>query len=77
MNGNHTIMAKTTIGKTIKARRKELRLLQPDLAGIAGISINTLYKIERDAANPTLNVLQRIADTLGMELGLTVKISNK
>ncbi len=70
-------MAKPTIGKAIKARRKELRLLQPDLAGIAGISINTLYKIERDAANPTLNVLKRIADTLGMELLLTVKMSNK
>ena len=35
------------IGKQIKERRKVLQITQSDLAELAGISINTLYKIER------------------------------
>jgi len=61
------------IGKSIKERRKTLRVTQPQLAEIAGISVNTLYKIERGQANPTLNTLTKIANTLGMELCLQVK----
>jgi transcriptional regulator with XRE-family HTH domain len=31
----------------IKTRRKELKITQPHLAELAGISTNTLYKLER------------------------------
>ncbi|MBU4445041.1 helix-turn-helix domain-containing protein [bacterium] len=61
------------LGQRIKDRRKILRITQPDLAEMAGISVNTLYKIERGQANPTLKVLTRLADVLGMELKLEVK----
>ena len=61
------------IGKSIKERRKTLRVTQAQLAEIAGISVNTLYKIERGQANPTLDTLTKIADTLGMEVCLQVK----
>lgn len=61
------------IGEQIKDRRKVLRIIQPDLAEMAGISINTLYKIERGQANPTVEVLNKVADILGMELRLEVK----
>lgn len=70
-------MAKLTIGKVIKKRRKELNIRQPDLADLASISVNTLYKIERDTANPTLDILERIATVLGMEIRLQVKETNK
>jgi len=60
------------IGKSIKERRKILRVTQPQLAELAGISVNTLYKIERGQANPTLDTLTKIADTLGMEVCLQV-----
>ena len=50
-----------------------MRVTQFQLADLAGISINTLYKIERGQANPTLSTLEKIADTLGMELCLKVK----
>lgn len=66
-------MSKTTIGNSIKARRRALRVTQQHLAELAGVSVNTLYKIERGQANPTLETLNRIADVLGMELGLEVK----
>ncbi|MBC8174340.1 MAG: helix-turn-helix transcriptional regulator [Candidatus Marinimicrobia bacterium] len=63
----------TELGKIIKDRRKLLRITQPDLAEMAGISVNTLYKIERGQANPTVKVLTKLADVLGMELKLEVK----
>ena len=42
-----------TIGHLIKSRRKALKVTQPHLAELAGISVNSLYKIERGEANPT------------------------
>ena len=35
------------LGETIRKRRKELNITQPHLAQLAGISTNTLYKLER------------------------------
>ncbi len=61
------------VGKSIKERRKILRVTQPQLAELAGVSINTLYKIERGQANPTLATLTKIANVLGMELCLQIK----
>ena len=61
------------LGKQIKERRNTLRITQPDLAEMADISINTLYKIETGLGNPTLKVLHKISELLGMELTLTVK----
>ncbi len=50
-----------------------LRVTQSQLAELAGISKNTLYKIERGQANPTVETLDKIASTLGMEICLQVK----
>ncbi len=61
------------VGKSIKERRKTLRVTQPQVAELANISVNTLYKIERGQANPTLETLTKIADVLGMEVILKVK----
>ena len=66
-------MLASEIGKQIKERRGTLGITQPDLAEMAGISINTLYKIETGQGNPTVKVLNKIAEVLGMELTLTVK----
>ncbi|MBE8719376.1 helix-turn-helix domain-containing protein [Sphingobacterium pedocola] len=61
------------IGTLIKNRRKELGITQPRLAEIADVSINTLYKLERGQGNPSLEVLSKLADVLGMEMVLQVK----
>lgn len=61
------------IGQQIKERRKSLKVTQRQLAELAGIGINTLTKIERGEANPSLGVLDKILETLGMELTLTIK----
>ena len=61
------------IGETVRNRRKELKITQPHLAELAGISINTLYKLERGQGNPSLEVLNKLSDVLGMELKLQIK----
>lgn len=66
-------MSVLEIGNLIKERRKMLGITQPNLAEMAEISINTLYKIETGKANPTLNVTLKIAQILGLELKLTVR----
>ena len=68
---------RVSIGEQIRLRRKELMITQPDLADIARISINTLYKIERGQANPTIEVLGKILDVLGLEITVGVKQLNR
>lgn len=61
------------LGETIKQRRKELGITQPHLAELAQVSTNTLYQLERGISNPSLLVLTKIADVLGLEFRLEVK----
>ena len=69
-------MSNTHIGTALKQRRKSLRVTQPELADLAGVHINTLYKIERGQGNPTIETIDRIAAVLGMELQLVIKTLN-
>lgn len=64
------------IGAALKQRRKALKITQPHLAELAGISVNSLYKIERGEGNPTLDLLEKIADVLGLEIKLEAKKIN-
>ena len=66
-------MSDNRVGQAIRERRKVLRITQPHLAELAGVSTNTLYKLERGQGNPTLVVLNKLAEVLGMELKLEVK----
>jgi transcriptional regulator with XRE-family HTH domain len=66
-------MLVTKIGQAIKNRRKELNITQPHLAELAQMSVNTLYKLERGQGNPSLDILIKLSDVLGMELKLEVK----
>ena len=61
------------LGETIRKRRKELSITQPHLAELAEISTNTLYKLERGIGNPSFEVINKLAEVLGMELTLEVK----
>jgi len=66
-------MSDNRVGLAIRDRRKELGITQPHLAELAGVSTNTLYKLEKGHGNPTLDVLNKLAEVLGMELKLEVK----
>jgi len=61
------------IGEAIKNRRKELKITQPHLAELAQISVNTLYKLEKGDGNPSMDVLNKLAEVLGMEISFEVK----
>ncbi|MEN8224258.1 MAG: helix-turn-helix domain-containing protein [Bacteroidota bacterium] len=61
------------LGQAIKSRRNELGITQVHLAELAGVSPNTLYKLERGQINPSLDILNKILDVLGMELKLEIK----
>ncbi|MDQ3052096.1 MAG: helix-turn-helix domain-containing protein [Bacteroidota bacterium] len=61
------------LGEIIKIRRKELSITQPHLAELAKVSTNTLYKLERGQGNPSLEVLNKLTEVLGMELTIEVK----
>jgi y4mF family transcriptional regulator len=63
----------STIGKAIRERRKELGITQPALAELAGVNVNTVVRLERGVTNPTLEVLVRIGEVLGMEVTMQVK----
>ena len=66
-------MLANDLGEAIKNRRKELAITQPHLAELAQISINTLYKLEKGQGNPSIDVINKLAEVLGMELILHVK----
>ena len=61
------------IGEEIRKRRNILKITQLHLAEMAEISESTILRIEKGQANPTLEVLMKIADILGLELKLEVK----
>ena len=63
----------SVLGRIIIERRRNLGITQTQLANLADVNINTIMKLERGNANPTLQILAKIADILGMELKLEVK----
>ncbi|MDO7744247.1 MAG: helix-turn-helix domain-containing protein [Pedobacter sp.] len=65
------------LSEFMKGRRKELKLSQSYVADLAGVSLNTISKIERGEANPTVDVLHKIADVLGLELKFEIKDFSK
>lgn len=69
-------MSVSYIGKAILSRRKALKITQPQLSEMAQISVNSLYKIEKGQSNPSIELLEKIAAVLGMELKLEVKKLN-
>jgi y4mF family transcriptional regulator len=65
-------MDSKAMGKAIRARRKSRKIVQVDLADIAGISPRTLRDIENGTANPELETLMKICQVLGMEIKVEI-----
>jgi DNA-binding XRE family transcriptional regulator len=61
------------MGKIIQERRNELSLNQRDLAEMANVTIKTIYAIENNKGNPTMGVLKKILDILGLEINVQLK----
>lgn len=58
--------------------RKQKNLTQEQLSKLTGIDQADISKIERGVSNPTLKLLRKLADGMGMELkiGFIPKIGN-
>lgn len=52
-----------------------LSISQRELAELAGVGINTLTSIEIGRGNPSLDVLEKILNTLGLEIEIKTKDS--
>ena len=64
-------------GNLIKERRDLLGLTQQDLSDYTGLSVRIIKSIEADKGNPSLNTLEKIAEILGLEIVMKVKIINE
>lgn len=65
------------IAEAIRIRRKDLEITQSHLSELSGISVNTIYKLERGQGNPSLEIVQKLMDVLGLEINIEVKKVNK
>ncbi len=64
------------LGRQIQALRVSRRMTQESLASAAGISPSYLRKIEKGKANPSVNIIQRIAARLDVALRITLETAS-
>ena len=64
-------------GNLIKERRTMLGLTQQDLADYTELSLRIIKSVESVKGNPSLKTLEKIAEVLGLELIMKVKIVNE
>ena len=70
---NFIIMKIDEIGSFIAKRRKALKVNQRELASLCGVSEHALCNLERGSGNPTMRLVDSVADALGLEMKLVVK----
>lgn len=63
-------------GDLIKERRAILGLTQQDLSDYTGLSVRIIKSVEAETGNPALATLEKIAEVLGLEIIMKVKIIN-
>ena len=61
------------VGVFIARRRKALKVNQRELAALCGVSEHALCNLERGNGNPTMRLVDSVADALGLEMKLVVK----
>lgn len=70
-------MDKIEIGHIIQNRRNSLFIKQEDLAEMTGISSKTIYLIESGNGNPSIDTLNKLLETLGLEIAMDIKKLNE
>jgi DNA-binding XRE family transcriptional regulator len=66
-------MNTTEFGIKINMRRRLLKINQQDLSEISEVALHTISDIESGKGNPTLQVMIRLCDVLGLEISVKVK----
>lgn len=60
------------IGELVTDRRKMLAVTQLELAQMCGISVHALSNLEGGRGNPTVALLLKVLDVLGLKLRIGV-----
>ena len=68
-------MISKKISKKIKLERNKRDLSQLELANLAGVDKNTIWKIETGQVSPTLDTLEKIAKALDMDFATLTDVS--
>ncbi|NCD35172.1 MAG: helix-turn-helix domain-containing protein [Spartobacteria bacterium] len=66
-------MNNVEIGRKLVERRRILGVDQKSIAELSGVSVHTLSNIESGKGNPSLKILCKILDVLGLELSMDIK----
>lgn len=69
-------MEPNEMGKIIAKRRIDLKLDQQNLAEMSGVTVKTLYLIEKGTGNPSLNTLNKVLNLLGLTIQVEIKKTN-
>ena len=64
----------SNLGKEIASRRKQLNISQADLAEMSGVSLRTVNAIENGKANPSIDVLSKVLEPLGLVITLQERV---
>lgn len=67
------MIIRVTFARLCRDTRARLRLTQRQLADAVGVSRGYIAKIERGSANPSLDLVERIADALEIEIELVAR----
>ena len=62
--------ASQELGQLLRERRRHLGISQIDFANLAGVAVHTVSDIESGKGNPTLDVLLKVLNPLGLELSV-------
>jgi len=62
----------TDVGPRIKVLREAQHWTQAQLATRVGVAKNTINRVENALAAPSLALLQRLADTFGIRIRVTI-----
>lgn len=65
------------LAEQMKSRRKQMGISQEELARQTGLSLGLIRGIERQAANPTLSSLEKIADAFEISLAELFNFNNE
>ncbi len=60
-------------GNAVSSARAKMDISQKELSEATGIDQSDISKIERGAANPSVNTLNRIAEALGAKLVISIE----
>ncbi len=72
---NDYSMINDKICKKVKLERTKKDLSQEELAFLAGVNKNTIWKIETGQVSPTIQTLEKIARALGMDFATLTDVS--